>query len=196
MKLALLFNLLIGWAQGAEPLVSSDRFLIKIHDRTISLQDVTFQLRNVSSLECIYKDAFVIQYFGNNFVKELEAFVKKFPKLDDEVRKYLHGKEAFMKPLRLFFKLLRYSEDQRTKISPELAKVIREGTHENRCGTAVLYKDTLKTNFLNLVQMELYFRSRYGSQLKDNNRQFDSIRSSIDLFVDSLDKQLSHEYYW
>ncbi|MBA2403183.1 MAG: hypothetical protein H0V66_00305, partial [Bdellovibrionales bacterium] len=67
---------------------------------------------------------------------------------------------------------------------------------ENNCQKAILHKDSLKTNFKALIEMELYLRSRYEGQLRSNKRNFDIIRPSIDLFVDSLDKQFPHEYYW
>lgn len=176
-------------------MVSSDRFLIKILDRTVSIQDITFQLRNIRALDCIYEDALVVQYFEKSFIKDLDAFVKNFPSADDEVRRYMHSHDADLKKIRYFFKMLRYSEDQKTEVSTKLSKIIREGTQENKCGAGVLYKDTLKTNFISLLEMELYLRARYGSQLK-NNQKFDSIRPSIELFVESLDKQFGHEYYW
>jgi hypothetical protein len=91
--------------------------------------------------------------------------------------------------------MLRYSEDQKGGVSPELSSLIRQTTKENACGTSVLYKDTLKTNFLALLQLELYLRSRYGNQLK-NAKNFTEVRASVDLFVESLDKQFPHEYYW
>ncbi len=100
-----------------------------------------------------------------------------------------------MKKTRSFFKMLRYSEDQKTEVSKSLTKLIRQSSTENKCNQEVLYRDTLKTNFMSLMEMELYLRARYGGQLKTNQR-FEAIRSSIELFVDSLDKQFNHEYYW
>ncbi len=175
--------------------MSSDRFLIKILDRTVSLQDIQFQLRNIKALNCIYDDSLVIQFFGIGFIQDLNQFMMKFPTSDDEVRKYLHGNQSMLKKLRHFFKILRYSEDQQNEISPELSRLIREATQENKCDPKVLHKDTLKTNFKNLLEMELYFRARYANQIKGNQR-FETIRGSIELFVDSLDKQFAHEYYW
>lgn len=192
-KLALLFNLLIG-SLYAE-VVTSDRFLIKIIDRTVSLQDIQYQQRNLEALNCIYGDSFVVQYFEKGFIGDLKKFVENFPQNDEEARKYMHGKEAVLKKTRYFFKMLRYSEDQKTEISPALTKLIRESTFENKCNTDVLYKDTLKTNFIALMEMELYLRARYGGQFK-NNQRFDAVKSSIELFVESLDKQFNHEYYW
>lgn len=138
----------------------------------------------------------MVQYFEPRFIKDLGQFVKNFPSSDEEIKKYLQTHEALMKKVRYLFKMIRYSEDQNKKISPELQKLIRQGTKENNCETEVLYKDTLKTNFISLIEMELYLRSRYEGQLKGNKRNFDLIKPSIDLFVDSLDKQFSHEYYW
>ncbi len=199
LKLVVLFNFLIAetlWAAPASRLVSADRYLIKIVDRTISIQDINFQLRNLKGLSCVYDDALVVQYFGKSFIKELDAFTAAFPKEDEAVRTFMHKHEPLLLKIRIFFKMLRYSEDQKEKVSADLSKVIREGTKENKCNSEVLYKDTLKTNFKKLLEMEIYLRTRYGSQMKNNNTTFDSIRSSVDLFTDSLDKQFGHEYYW
>lgn len=193
LKSVLLYSLLIGGSYAK--VVSSDRYLIKILDRTISLQDITFQHRNIQALDCIYSDSLVVQFFGKSFIKDLNSFIKNFPSSDEEVRRFMHTRPDELKKIRHFFKILRYSEDQKTDVSPKLSRIIREGTLENRCESAVLYKDTLKTNFISLIEMELYLRARYGGQLKSTHK-FESIRPSIELFVDSLDKQFSHEYYW
>lgn len=176
-------------------LVSSDRFLVKILDRTVSIQDIAYQLRNVKGLNCVYDDSFVVQYFGKGFIQSLSTFVEKFPEADDEVRRYMHSNEENLKNIRFLFKLLRYSEDQKTEVSSKLAKLIRDSAKENKCNTEILYKDSLKTNFISLIELELYLRARYGSQIKANQK-FDTIKPSIDLFVESLDKQFTHEYYW
>ncbi|WPU66314.1 hypothetical protein [Peredibacter starrii] len=137
----------------------------------------------------------VVQFFEKSFIKDLDGFVKDFPQGDDEVRRFMHSRANELKKIRYFFKMLRYSEDQKNEMSPKLAQVIREGTLEQKCGAGVLHKDTLKTNFIGLFELELYLRARYGGQLKNNNK-FESIRPSIELFVESLDKQFGHEYYW
>ncbi len=169
---------------------------MKILDRTISLQDFQFQLRNLKGLNCVYSDSLVVQYFESSFIKEFETFLANFPEKDFEVRKHMHLNEELLKKIRYFFKILRYSEDQKTPVTPRITNLIREGVTENKCDQDILYKETLKTNFIELIQMELYLRSRYGGQLKTSSRSFQTIRSSIDLFVDSLDKQFLHEYYW
>lgn len=193
LKLVLLFSLFIGGSNAS--VVSSDRFIFKILDKTVSFQDLNFQLRNLQALSCIYDDSYIVQFFEKKFVTSLNEFIKNFPSEDEEVRRYLHSHEDLLKQIRQFFKMLRYSEDQKTDVSPNLKNLIRESARENKCNTGVLYKNTLKTNFIALMEMELYLRSRYGGQLKDNTR-FDAIKSSIELFVESLDKQFSHEYYW
>lgn len=180
----------------AQELVSSDRFILKIIDRAISFQDLSYQLRNLKALDCIYSDALVVGYFEKSFIKNLDQFVKDFPKSDDKVASYLHEHADLLKKVRYFFKMLRYSEDQNKKVSTELSSLIREGTRENNCQREILHKDDLKTNFKALIEMELYLRSRYEGQLKSNKRDFSVIRPSIDLFVDSLDKQFVHEYFW
>ena len=182
-----------AWAQE---LISSDRFVLKILDRTISLDDITYQQRNLKALDCIYSDAMVVSYFEKSFITDLGQFLNKFPKAEDDIKVYLHAHDPILKKIRLFLKMLRYSEDQNTKVSAALSTLIREGARDNNCGAQVLYKNTLKTNFISLMQQELYLRSRYGQQLKASKKGFETIRSSLDLFVDSLDKQFGHEYFW
>jgi hypothetical protein len=200
LKFLLLFNfLLISGVQAQvekTEIVSTDRFLLKVVDRAITFQDIGYQLRNLKALDCVYSDALIVAYFQKTFLTELDAFVKHFPKNDDEVIKYLHDHSDLMKKIRYFFKMLRYSEDQNKKVSTDLAQLIRQGTRENNCQKEILHKDSLKTNFKSLVETELYLRSRYEGQLRSHRRNFDFIRPSIDLFVDSLDKQFLHEYYW
>ncbi len=198
-KSVLLCSLLLGGVVAsarAKVVVSSDRFLLKILDRTVSLQDIGYQLRNIKALDCIYDDALVIQFFRKKFIQDLDAFVRKFPKgSEEEVSAFMHANEEMLKAIRHFFKILRYSEDQKSEVSASLAQLIKESTKENRCETDILYKDTLKTNFKSLIEMELYLRARYGGQLKSTGK-FETIRPSIELFVESLDKQFTHEYYW
>lgn len=175
--------------------ISTDRFLLKILDKTVSFQDINYQLRNIRALDCVYDDSYVIQYFRSDFISRLENFVKNMPKDDREVRNYLHSKEETLKILRYFFKMLSYVEDQKIEVSIKVKNLIRESAKENNCNMNVIYKDTLKTNFILLLEMEIYLRSRYGSQLK-TKQSFDDIRTSVEIFVESLDKQFSHEYYW
>lgn len=192
LKLALLFKLLIGGVCARS--VSSERFLLKILDKTVSTQDMKFQLRNLEALDCIYEDSFVVQLFKKSFITEFKEFLKKMPDQDEEVRSYLHKNENFLKKIRFFFKMLHYAKDQKAEVSSQLNKLIRESAKENKCNLDVLYKDRLKSNFTELMEMEIYLRSRYGNQLKAHN--FESVRQSLELFVESLDKQFTHEYYW
>lgn len=192
-KSVLLYSLLFGGVSAK--VVSSDFFLIKILDRSVSFQDLSFQLRNIKALECIDDESVLIKYLEKSFIKELDSFVGKFPKNEVERRRYLHKNEKVLEKTRYLFKMLRYSSDQKAEVSPALTKLLRESTKENNCNKEILYKETLKTNFIELMELEIYLRSRYGEQIK-KSRNFGVVRPSIDLFVESLDKQFGHEYYW
>ena len=177
-------------------MISSDRFLLKILDKIISFQDVEFQLRNLKALNCLYDDSLIVKYLDKKYLIDLTQFVDEFPKGDEEARKLLHGQEQVLQKTRHLFKMLRYSEEQKMDVTPKLMELIRESVKENKCDMKILYRETLKINFISLMKLELYLRARYGGQLKGHSSNFDSIRSSIELFVESLDKQFSHEYFW
>lgn len=74
-------------------------------------------------------------YFQKSFLPELKKFLADLPDDTKALRTYLHEREATLKKVRTFFKMMRYSEDQKGNVSPELQKLIREGTKENKCGT-------------------------------------------------------------
>jgi hypothetical protein len=194
-KFLLLFNLTVGVASALE-LVSSDRFLLKIVDRAVSVQDIQFQIRNLKALNCLYPDALLVAYFEKKFITEIEQIILSPSAKNSELNEKLQGKLELIKKLRIFLKLMRYAEDQNQILSTDLVKLIREGSLANRCQTDVLYGDDLKTNFKTLIQAELFLRARYKGQAKGKVRNIDVIRPSIDLFLDSLDKQFSHEYFW
>lgn len=191
-KFLLLFNLILIPVSGFSQ--TSDRFLLKIVDKTISLRDIEFQLRNFKALHCAYPNSIINDYFGSKFTQNWQKFLKDMPKDSKEVSLYMHTKDDFLKSLRLYFKLLRYSYDQRGEISRELTSLMSESMVSHKCSKDVFYKSRLKTNFLDLLKAELYLKSRYGNQLQDA-RNASTVKDSIDLFMESLDKQFYHEYY-
>lgn len=191
-KFLLLFNFVCLPIRGFSQ--TSDRFLFKVVDKTVSVRDLHFYLRNFKALDCSYPDSITYNYFGKNFIKDWQNFLTKLPEGTREISKYLYEKEEFLKKLRLFFKLIRYSSDQRAEITPELNALMIEAMKVNKCSQDIFYKDRLKTTFYQVLKVELYLKSRYGSQLSDS-RNASSVKSSIDLFMESLDKQFHHEFY-
>ena len=196
LKFLLLFNLLIGGTKASSELVSSDRFLFKVVDQAVSIQDLKYQLRNIKALNCVYSDALVIQYFDKKFIDDFDSFISKFPENSEGIIRYLHSHEDLLNKMSILFKMLRYAEDQNKKISDELSKLVQSSAKANRCNLEVLHKDSLKTNFKSLLEIELYLRARYDGQFQTSRKKIDEIRSSLDLFIESLNKQFSHEFYW
>lgn len=191
-KFLLLFNLILIPIQGFSQ--TSDRFLIRIVDKTISLKDLHFELRNLKALNCAYPNSIIRHYFGAEFLGRWQNFLNKMPTETKKVSLYLYDQDPFLKELRLYLKLLRYSQDQRAEVTPELNEIMMESLRVNNCGKDIFYKNRLKTTFYAVLRSELYLKSRYGNQLSDS-RNAGSVKSSIDLFMESLDKQFYHEYY-
>ena len=204
LKIAILLTskFLLLFSQGSyaapspqEKVLSNERFIFRIVDQSIGLSDIRFQRRNIQGLDCVNNESLIIRYFEKGFAGELDKFLNKFPEETKDVPDYLHNNQPILKKLRILFKLLRYADDQQTNVSVDVRKLIRETAKEYKCSNEILFKDDLKTNFKQLLRLELYLRGRYGNQLVDK-RSFESIRQSMELFMDSLDKQFSHEYFW
>lgn len=146
-------------------------------------------------LDCVNNQSLIVRYFEKGFAGEIASFLKNFPEDNKDVSPYMHNHQEVLKKLRIFFKLLRYAEDQQTAVSTDVKSLIRETAREYKCSNEILYKNDLKTNFKQLLRLELYLRGRYGTQLEDK-RSFESIKQSMELFMESLDKQFAHEYFW
>lgn len=195
-KFLLLFSQVSYAAPSSqEKVLTSERFIFKIVDQSVGISDVKFQLRNLQGLDCVNNQSLIIRYFGKGFALGMSRFVKDLPQDSNLVSPYLHKHQELLKKMRLFFKLLRYADDQQTSVGQDIRKLVRESAKEYKCNTEILYKDDLKSNFKQLLRLEMYVRGRYGSQLADN-RSFESIKQSMDIFMDSLDKQFGHEYFW
>lgn len=173
---------------------TSDRFLLKIVDKTVSLRDLHFYLRNLKALDCAYADSILHDYFGKKFINNWQSFLKLMPSERQLISRYLFDQEAFLKELRLYLKLLRYSRDQRGEVTGQLNELMIESMKANKCSSDIFYKNRLKTTFYDVLKAELYLKTRYGNQLSDS-RNASTVKSSIDLFMESLDKQFYHEYY-
>jgi hypothetical protein len=194
-KFLLLFNQVSYAAPSEERVLTSERFIFRIVDQSIGISDINFQLRNLQGLDCVNHQSLIVRYFGKGFPLEMTKFLKDLPLDSAQVPAYLHVHQELLKKMRIFFKLLRYADDQQTTISLDIRKLVRESAKEYKCNTEILYKDDLKSNFKQLLRLEMYLRGRYGSQLADK-RSFESIKQSMELFMDSLDKQFAHEYFW
>jgi len=185
-KLVLLFNYALA---GEGNFISEDRLLFKISDKVISQEDIGYFDRNIKTLKCLYPDSLTYRYFGEEFVETLSRFQNTdFP---SEVKKDL----IFKKKLVSLFKLLKYSDSQRLGLSKDLVSLVKESIRVNRCKTDVLFKGELRANFKSLLSLELYLKSRYATSLKGQDSQGD-LRQSMDILIESIDKQYQHEFYF
>lgn len=159
LKLVLLFNL-FGWSLFANTIVY-DRLLLKVMDQVYSLQDFKYQLRNLKTLNCVFPDSITVRYFTPAFLESFSNFLQDYPSTSDKIQTYYMDKELLLRKLRLFFKGIKYSEDQKLTVSDEVEGLIRESTKINKCDPDILKTNGLKANFLSLLRLELYLRSRY-----------------------------------
>src|SRR5690606_33116645 len=102
-KYLLLFSIVFLPIRGFTQ--TSDRFLLKIVDKIISVKDLHFGLRNLEALDCAYSGSIIHNYFQKSFVREWKDFLKDLPTESKEISRYLYQKEAFLKKLRLYLKL-------------------------------------------------------------------------------------------
>jgi hypothetical protein len=194
LKLVLLFNLQV--IQASPVIVSSDRLILKIGDQVYSLSDMKYQVRNLKALDCIYDGGVIVRYFGKEFIRQLDEFVNDYPESPQNRESYFKNKEPLLKQVRLLFKGIKYAEDQKLMLTETVEGLIRESASLNKCDSSVLKENSLKANFISLLRLELYLRSRYSStNMKSKAENYKILNESMNLFIESIDKQLPHEFF-
>jgi hypothetical protein len=194
LKLVLLFNFQV--IQASPIIVSSDRLILKIGDQVYSLSDMKYQVRNLKALHCIYDGGVIVRYFGKEFIRQLDEFVNDYPESPQNRESYFKNKEPLLKQVRLLFKGIKYAEDQKLMLTETVEGLIRESASLNKCDSSVLKENSLKANFISLLRLELYLRSRYSStNMKSKAENYKILNESMNLFIESIDKQLPHEFF-
>lgn len=196
MRLALRFNYLILaflLSVSARAADQRDRFIFRVADQVVSLQDLKSTDQDWSALRCHLPDSLIIEYVGEAFRKKLQENIGVLEKLDKPL-----GANApltiFLGSMRSFWKLLTYIDNQEVGLLPELEKTFLRSSH---CPSVEGEPKKLRASFRRWLRVEIYLRSRYGQgDISKDGERIQKRHQSISLFVDSLDKQVTHEDFW
>lgn len=154
------------------------------------------------------------RYKKDRLTREFNKYLKSNKK---EVSKYLQ--KYFQKVVTLI-KLKKYIESQSFKINDNLYSIIKKSAKMNNCtgGSDFEKKGRFPLWMEDLVKLEMYFKSRFkdsafvvgDSEVKNllKNNKNKSITwakaklikekrlSSVNIFLQSVSKQVSHEHFW
>lgn len=170
-----------------------DRFLFRVADQVISLQDLRLADDDFVALKCHLPDSLVLEFLGSSFQKRLHENVLVLEKLDGQLGEN-RPLVIFLASIRQIWKLLNYVDTQEVTITSELEKSLLA---PSKCPSIASSDKKLKASFKRWLRVEIYLRSRYAQNGIDQKVEKKEKRfQSINLFIDSLDKQIAHEDFW
>lgn len=170
-----------------------DRFLFRVADQVVSLQDLKLTDEDFSALQCHLDDSLILEYLGSGFRKKLHENVLLLEKLEGPLGAH-RPLVIFLASMRQVWKLLNYVDAQEVAITPELEKSILA---PSKCPSVTGTDKKMIASFKRWLRVEIYLRSRYAQNGMDQRPERKEKRfQSINLFIDSLDKQIVHEDFW
>jgi hypothetical protein len=198
LKSALQFNALwivsfLLFSLSSAQAAIKDRYLFRIQDTVVGVHDLNQALVDLAALHCRFPDALLETWTNDSYRGK---FKKVLDKLASEQGPLAEDQNSiiFLSSVRQLWKLLIYVDGQTVTLSPELQKSVLSVAG---CPGITLSKGKMRDSFQRWLRVEVYLRSRYapggivkGQEWRDKRLQ------SIAQFVESIDKQLSHENFW
>jgi len=198
LKSALQFNalwivfLLLTLSQPAASAVK-DRYLFRVGDTVVGAHDLEQAYQELTALQCRFSDALLETWSNDGFRSKLKKVNDKLvastaPLSEDQ------NSIIFLSSMRQLWKLLIYVNGQEVAMSSDLQKSI---VNVPGCPKITLSGGKVRDSFQRWLRVEIYLRSRYAPGGLVNTKDWREKRlQSINQFVDSIDKQLSHENFW
>ena len=194
MKIIFIFLTLIISANtfGGKKVLVKDKLVFKVVNEIFSLSDLVEYKRQFDLFKCFYgQEALIIQAFSNDFKFDPGLYSpEKFTRV--EKQKY----QAVLP----FFKLLVYSKTYQLPLSNELVETLKNGSGQRSdcVGSIFNTKNELQSTFKDLLQLEIFLRSRFLTAEKKEqlNKDLSKAVENVRDLSKSVNKQLSQIIYW
>lgn len=191
LRSALRYSLFFLFSFTATAAPRGDRFLFRVADQVVAGDDLAQAGEDLTALDCRFPDSLLADYLGKGLAPKLREEAVALAKLEGPLKAH-PPRTIFLGTLRRYWKLLTYVEGQEVEIAPALEK---ELANVPGCPSIIDGDNKVRASFRRWLRTEIYLRSRYArAGVAGTNPE--KRRESIELFVDSLDKQLGHEDFW
>lgn len=198
MKSALQFNalwivfLLFITSQTATAAVK-DRYLFRVGDTVVGVNDLEQAHQDLTALQCRFPDALLEAWSNDGFRSKLKKVNDKLA-TSNALLSEDQNSIIFLSSIRHLWKLLIYVDGQEVAMSSDLQKSV---VNVPGCPKITLTGGKVRDSFQRWLRVEIYLRSRYAPGGLVSTKDWREKRlQSINQFVDSIDKQLSHENFW
>jgi hypothetical protein len=164
-----------------------------VSEQVVGVEDLAQAHVDLTALQCHFPDALLVEYLGEGFLAKLAKEAGTLASLSTPL-----GEQTplviFVSAVRQKWKLMVYVDSQEVDITADLESGLLKS---KSCAKLATSDGKMRGSFRRWLRVEIYLRSRYGQGITaaDSSRKERRLQS-INLFVDSLDKQVSHEDFW
>lgn len=186
------------FAAEKEEILYQDVFLYKVVDEVYSLKDINKTYNNIKTLECIYPDSLIIAVYSDLIKngKEKEIYIKK----DYSESKYTELQKTVFKQFISFSKLEHYTRSHKIRVKTGLVKAFYLASNQLKCAAEVFQsKDKFNESFETLMKVELFLRSRFLPEEKEQVKTKKDIEQAIlgiKSLLKTIESQITEEVYW
>ena len=174
----------------------SDRFLMRISSKILSANDLVVWEQDLLALKCYMPDSLIPDYLGPSFLVKLKD-LNKLLSNNEVLINDSHPVVPFLSYVRKISKLMTYIEDQKVTLVLPLTKELVQLSKTRKCPQKIHNGSKLKLSFEDVLRSEIYLRSKYLSKNISSDQDSKSKRfQALSLFIESVDRQISHENFW
>ncbi len=194
LKLALpcsVLALFISFAAFATAVVK-DRYLFRVAETVVGSHDIQHAEADLAAIQCRFPDTLLEPWSAETFRAKWRKVGEKLAQLDTPLAQD-QNTIIFLTNIRQLWKLFVYVDGQGVSLAAELEKA---SLHAPGC-PSVAMGNKMRDSFRKWLRVEIYLRSRYAPSGMNSSPEWREKRlQSIVQFIDSLDKQISHENFW
>lgn len=174
-----------------EKLVDQDAFIFRVMDNVVSFKELQQDYILIQNLKCFYPESLLIVLF-DKLVKDAEKL--NISALTAKNVNFGSGQKELFQEFIKFYKLHSYVESHSVVLSPDLVTSLYAMAKKQKCEISG-FENSKKfvPRMEQILKMEVFIRSRF---LTSNGSNAKKIRQSVQLFLESVSKQVTEEVFW
>lgn len=171
-----------------------ERFLFRVGEEVVSLNDLMQAEKDIAALHCRFDDSLFLAHLGDKFSVQLHQLNSSL----EDVTKSIRDNKAdtvFLTRVRQNWKLLSFVDTQDVALTPQLEDATKA---VSGCPPITDTAGKMRSSFRRWLRAEIYLRSRYGGSDHGSSKKeaMEKRLQSVGFFLETLEKQVSHEDFW
>lgn len=197
-----------------------DFFPFKVKDEVYTASELLVNIDHFKYLECIFfEDAISLKFLPVHTynIDKMKELSKKF---SQNLKTEMPGElKQLFETLVTYIKLKNYIDSQQFKIDKELKQILLKSDKQNKCNAfGFSQANQITPWFEDLVKVEMYFKTRFrdnsfvisSTEISNEMAKNSSLTKesaykkllnikrgqAIEVFLISISKQITHEFFW